>query len=87
MEGERNPVHGYRRSDLVDPWSRYLPVASGTTDTTGTAQQADARLSSPVVPDVPAVPVDPGMGPLIFDPIAAAWRVFGDDIDWVVGTA
>jgi hypothetical protein len=46
-------VRGYRRNDLWDAWSRYLPTPSGTSGTSGTPLASH-------VPDVPDVPLTPG---------------------------
>jgi hypothetical protein len=87
VAGEHNPVHGYRRSDFEDAWSRYLPAATSTSGTTSRELVRDARSPSDRVPDVPDVPARQGRNPLVFDPATAAWRAFGDDTEWVMGTA
>jgi hypothetical protein len=86
-DGQRNPIRGYRRSAFDDAWSRYLPAGSGTTGTSGTAQAPAARSESRVVPDVPVVPLATGSQLEQADLARAAWRVFGDDTEWVMGTA
>jgi Protein of unknown function (DUF3631) len=45
---------GYVRSDLADPWSRYLPPESGTSGTSGTdGPEPNGAASSDVPDDVP----------------------------------
>jgi hypothetical protein len=86
-DGQRNPIRGYRQADFVDAWTRYLPEGSGTTGTSGTAQVPAARSEPRVVPDVPLVPLATGSRREEPALARAAWRVFGDDTDWVMGTA
>lgn len=87
VAGEHNPVHGYRRSDFEDAWGRYLPAPTGTTDTTGTDRSREAPTKPLSVPDVPDVPAHAVDGPLVYDLATAAWRLPGDDSEWVVGSA
>ena len=84
--GVSNPTAMYSRAGFEDAWSRYLPEPSGTTDTTGTDRASDALRAERPVPDVPDVPISQkdGGGAAVF---AAAWRVFGDDVEWVEGLA
>jgi hypothetical protein len=78
--GVGNPVHGYFRSELVDPWTRYLGAETGTSDTSGTA--AETKQAQPLhsVPDVPLVP-DPERPKLL------PWKIPVDPDEWVIGTA
>ena len=87
--GVSNPIRGYLRADFESAWSRYLlPHETGTSGTTGTAYQAEHEMKRSDVPDVPVVPLV--RDTRIEDGLAltrAAWRVFADDVEWVIGTA
>lgn len=90
--GVGNPIRGYLRADFEDPWDRYgTPPGtdtSGTSGTSGTVAPAQGVSARADVPDVPDVPIARDMR--LEEELAvtrAAWRIFGDDIDWVVGTA
>ena len=88
--GVGNPVHGYFRASFRDAWERYSPPLgqSGTTGTTGTMNGAGPRSGTRPVPNVPDVP---DTGTLTLDEqrlvAAAAFRIFGDEDDWILGLA
>jgi hypothetical protein len=86
--GVGNPVHGYFRSDLADRWARYVDEESGTSGTNDTESTTGSRSTADLVSVVPDVP---DAGTLSReeqrDLVAAAWDVFGDDIDWLPGLA
>ena len=90
--GIGNPIRGYLRADFEDPWDRYAPrPGTGTSDTNGTgapAQGVSARAHVTDMPDVPDVP-DARANDMEQELALtrAAWRIFGEDIEWVVGTA
>jgi hypothetical protein len=80
--GTGNPVHCYTRTSFDDIWARYLRSATnGTTDTSDTPS-SPATASGDVPVSVVPIVSDQG-GNLA----AAAWRIFGDEIEWVSGTA
>ncbi|MFI5040453.1 MAG: DUF3631 domain-containing protein [Acidimicrobiales bacterium] len=80
-EGVGNPIHGYFRADLEDPWDRYIaaPPESGTTGTSGTSIRPEPRSATGGVPDVPDVPDVPGMatGDPTGDPTGVGVRALG----------
>ena len=86
--GVGNPVHGYVRASFRDAWERYSPTPrqSGTSGTSGTTNGPGPRSGTRPVPDVPDVP---DAGPMTLDEqrlvVAAAFRIFGDDVDWILG--
>jgi len=88
--GIGNPVHGYFRASFRDAWERYTPPPgrSGTSGTSGTVNGPEPRSETRPVPDVPDVP---DLRPLTLDEqrevAAAAFRIFGDEDDWVQGLA
>ena len=88
--GVGNPVHGYFRASFRDAWERYSspPGQSGTSGTTGTTNGAGPRSGSRPVPDVPDVP-DTGTMTVAEQRLvaAAAFRIFGDEDDWILGLA
>jgi hypothetical protein len=87
--GVGNPIRGYFRADFEDSWDRYVaPSGNGTSGTSGTVDPAPHVSPDPVVPDVPDVSF--ARDPELEASLAltrAAWRIFGDDVDWVIGTA
>ncbi len=84
----RTRIHGYARADFEDAWSRYLPGATGTSGTSDTAAATVDSAPVRTVPDVPDVPVaqDSEEDPAI-EVARMIWQVFGDDAEYVVGTA
>lgn len=88
--GVGNPVHGYFRASFRDVWERYSPPPgqSGTTGTTGTMNGAGPRSGTRPVPDVPDVP---DTGTMTLDEqrlvAAAAFQIFGDEDDGILGLA
>jgi hypothetical protein len=88
--GVGNPVHGYFRAYFRDAWERYSPPPgqSGTSGTSGTTNGPEPRSGTRPVPDVPDVP---DAWPMTLDEqrlvAAAAFRIFADEDDWILGLA
>jgi len=91
LAGAKNPIACYARSAFGDAWARYLVVdAIDTSGTTGTGIEVAPRSTAHVVPIVPVVPLlATGTSNEGAEIMAAAWRIFGDDIEgiYVQGTA
>jgi hypothetical protein len=91
--GAGNPVHGYYRTQFVDAWNRYgdAPPESGTSGTSGTSEGFDTNSAGIGVPDVPDVPDAGEALALTRDEqrqvAEAAFRLFAEDDDWLLGLA
>ena len=88
--GVGNPVHGYFRAHFRDAWDRYasVPQGTGTSGTSGTTNGSEPRSR---IQPVPVVPDVPDAGPMTLDEqreiVAVAFRIFGDEGDWILGLA
>ena len=93
VAGKGNPIRGYFRTQFVDAWERYgaAPPESGTSGTSDTASGFDGSSAGAPVPDVPDVPVTGEAQPLTRDEqrrvAEAAFRLFAEDDDWLLGLA